>query len=120
MQRLVRYDAELGVRAELNQKGIREAGHQLIEAIDVACATDPALANKLRPLREYALAGIEGRVISPRTWAQEPLRYEFKEDLLPTEILNAYGSFAFFTHGLSKTPSSIEYRNGEPFIAVDD
>lgn len=120
MKKLVRFDESLGVRLELNLLGIHHRARTLIEVIDRASRQDRQLAEKLAPLREYAELGLGGQIVSPRSWNDDPLRWEYREGLLPPEVENAYGKFAYFTHGLTLDEPRPVMIGGQTYIEVDD
>lgn len=119
-KKLVLFDERLRARSELNQKAIHRTGLALISAIDEAVSLDPAIGEKLRPLREYAQAGVDGLILAPRTWADEPLRYEFREFLLPQSVMDEYGQFTFQTHGYIRGKPQIRYIDGVAYVEVDE
>jgi hypothetical protein len=119
-KKFVRFDEQLRARSELNQKAIYRTGMSLISAIDEAVSRDPAMNEKLRPLREYAQAGVSGLIVNPRTWAGEPLRYEFREFLLPKSVMDEYGEFAYHTHGCVPGQPQIHYFEGVAYVEVDE
>jgi hypothetical protein len=118
--KLVRFDEELWVRIDLDQKKIAEKAHRLLAECKLAIEKDSQWQDRLSPLMQYAQMGLEGRLTRPRSWADEPLRYEFGERLLPENVREAYSEFAFQTHGLTSDIPEIIHRDGQSYIAVDE
>lgn len=120
MTKLVRYDEAREVRAELNQDAIARTAADLLAGIDAAVESSPEWAGRLESLRAYACAGIAGQITAPRTWAEEPLAYEFGEGLLPGDVGDLYGEFTFWTHGLTFDEPVVQMVGGVAYITVDD
>lgn len=120
MTKLVRFDEILQVRAELDQVQIERTGRDLVQAIDQVTQADPNWHEPLVPLRAYAMAGVEGRVTSPRIWRDEPLSYEFGEGAMPKPVLDAYAEFTFWTHGLTFDEPKVTRIDGLAYVEVED
>jgi hypothetical protein len=119
MSKLIRFDEERWVRLDLDQGAIAEKGHLLLAACEDAIAQDARLAEALTPLMTYAKAGITGQITEPRTWEQDPLRFEFGERLLPEPVRAAYGKYAFETHGLTRDVPHIVHEAGLAYIRAE-
>jgi len=119
MTKLVRYDQKRGIRLELDQRKIQETALALIRAVKAAVAIDPALGAKLSPLLDYAQLGLEGRILHPRSWDEDPLRYEFREDLLPIDVIDAYGRFTYYTQGSVGRHPTLRTIADQIFVEVD-
>ncbi|PZP38968.1 MAG: hypothetical protein DI585_05725 [Pseudomonas fluorescens] len=116
----VRYDEKLKARLDLDQVNLRKAATELLNEIENHLEDAPAEAAKYKPLQQYAQQALDGQIQSPRNWSIDPLQAEFANGDLPEDIEDAYGSFAFYAHGLTIDPSpKVTMKNGTAYIEVD-
>lgn len=116
MKKLVRCDPETKLLIDLDQKAIARTARMLLDAIDAeqgSCDID------MGALRDYAKQGLAGEISITRAWNDEPLRWEFREGLLPKSVLGAYGDYAFYTHGLTLDIPVVTFQNGVAYLSVE-
>lgn len=118
--KFVRYDKSISARLELDQPGIQRAARHLLDAITNAVATGSVQEAHLQPLIEYAQAGLRGEITYPHNWQVDPMRYELRERLLPSEVSDAYAAYTFFTHGMLRDIPKFTEINGQTYVEVVD